>query len=121
LSQIIADTARGVGVFPTFAELETVVDELGKAAVERSVRTWHVREALRPGADFYCSAEQIADDPAAQLRARDSQSEGKAMTVALPFGVGGFEGAWAVAAVGGALAVTIAATWSAELLRQELA
>ena len=62
---------------------------------------------------LYRSAEAIEDDPAARQAAfvsQESQTEGKAFAISLPFGIGGFAGAWAVAAAGGALAATIGAT-----------
>jgi hypothetical protein len=109
-------TAREVvGVFPTSAALEKAVDELEKAGVARGAISIlgadpHRSDRLQ---SLYHSAEQIADDPAARRTAfvsSDTQTEGKAMAVALPFTVGGFAGAWAVAAAGGALAAAIGAT-----------
>ena len=41
---------------------------------------------------------------------RNSQTEGRAFAISLPSGIGGFAGAWAVAAAGGALATAIGVT-----------
>ena len=109
-------TAREVvGVFLSSAALEAAVDELEQAGVTRSAISVMGADAKRSDRvqRLYESAEQIADDPAAQRAAfvsSDSQAEGKAMAVALPFTIGGFAGAWAVAAAGGALAAAIGAT-----------
>jgi hypothetical protein len=109
-------TAREVvGVFPSSAALEAAVDELEQAGVTRSAISVLGADGKRSDRvqRLYESAEQIGDDPAAQQTAfvsSDSETEGKAVAVALPFTVGGFAGAWAVAAAGGALAAAIGAT-----------
>ena len=55
----------------------------------------------------------IEDDLAARQAAfvsQESRTEGRAFAISLPFGIGGFAGAWAVAAAGGALAAAVGAT-----------
>lgn len=104
-----------VGVFPTPVALETAVDELEKAGVTRAAISVLGAGANRPNRlhSLYSSAQQIADDPAAQRKAfvsSDAQTEGEVVAIALPFLVGGFGGAWAVAAAGGMLAAAIGVT-----------
>ncbi len=109
-------TAReAVGVFPTSVALETAVDELEKVGVSRAAISVLGAGATRSDRlqSLYRSAQQTADDPAAQRAAfvsSDAQTEGKAIAIAFPFLLGGFGGAWAVAAGGGVLAVAIGAT-----------
>jgi hypothetical protein len=104
-----------VGVFPTASALDTVVEQLEIAGVNRAAISVLGVDANRAGRidALYRSAEAVADDPAARHAAfvsGDSQAEGKAFAISLPMGIGGFAGAWAVAAAGGALAVAIGAT-----------
>lgn len=104
-----------VGVFETRDALENAVDQLGIAGVGRaaisvlsvnSESTDHTG-VLRP------SAQAIADDPAARPAAFVShvaRTEGEAAAIAVPLEIGGFAGAWAIAAAGGALIAAIGAT-----------
>lgn len=96
-----------VGVFPSSAAVDTVVDRLEEAGV-----TLAAISALGV-ASGTASAATIADDPASARPAFvscASMAEGKAFAIGLPMQIGGFAGAWAVAAAGGALAVAIGAT-----------
>jgi hypothetical protein len=104
-----------VGAFPTAGALEKAVEQLEIAGVDRAAISVLGVDAARSGRidAIYRSAEAIEDDPAARQAAfvsRETQTEGKAFAVSLPLGVGGFAGAWAVAAAGGALAAAIGAT-----------
>jgi hypothetical protein len=104
-----------VGAFPTSAGLETAIEQLEMAGVDRAAISVLGVDAARSGRvdALYRSAEAIEDDPAARQAAfvsQESQTEGKAFAISLPFGIGGFAGAWAVAAAGGALAAAIGAT-----------
>lgn len=103
-----------VGVFKTSDALESAIDQLGIAGVDRaavsvlsvnSERTGHTGELLQ-------SAQIIADDPAAQPTAFVShvaRTEGETAAIAIPVQIGGFAGAWAIAAAGGTLITAIGA------------
>lgn len=109
------DAREVVGVFPTASALGTAVEQLEIAGVDRAAISVLGVDPKRSGQidTLYRSAEAIEDDPAARQAAfvsQESQTEGKAFAISLPFGIGGFTGAWAVAASGGALAATIGAT-----------
>jgi hypothetical protein len=106
---------EGVGAFRTAGALEQAVEQLEIAGVDRAAISVLGVDAPRSGGldALYRSADAIEDDPAARQAAfvsKESQTEGKAFAVSLPLGVGGFAGAWAVAAAGGALAAAIGAT-----------
>jgi hypothetical protein len=101
-----------VGAFPTASALETAVEQLEITGVDRAAISVLGVDAPRSGRldALYRSAEAIEDDPTARQAAfvsKESQTEGKAFAISLPLGVGGFAGAWAVAAAGGALAAAI--------------
>ena len=109
------DAREVVGVFPIASALETAVEQLEIAGVDRAAISVLGVNPKRSGRidTLYRSAEAIEDDPAARQAAfvsQESQTEGKAFAISFPFGIGGFAGAWAVAAAGGALAATIGAT-----------
>ena len=99
-----------VGVFPTQISVETVVDRLERTGVDRAAISILRVSAEAEGS---ASATAVADDPSSPRQAfasHASVNEGKAFAIALPMQIGGFAGAWAVAAAGGALAVAIGAT-----------
>jgi hypothetical protein len=104
-----------VGVFPTAKALEIAVDQLGLAGVNRaaiSVLSVNPKRTHRVD-EFYRSAQAIADDPKARHAAfasRGSRIEGEVVAIAVPLEIGGFAGAWAIAAAGGALITAIGAT-----------
>ena len=103
-----------VGVFDTPDALEKAVDDLENAGVSRAAISVLGADPKRSARveTLYRSAEEIADDPAAQRAAfvsSDSRTEGKALAIALPFQVGAYAGVWAVVAAGGALATGIGA------------
>lgn len=104
-----------VGVFHSASALETAVEQLGLAGVGRAAISVLAVDAEHAGVtDSLCrSAETIQDDPTAKLTnfvSPHSRAEGEAAAIAIPFAIGGFAGAWAVAAAGGALITAIGAT-----------
>jgi hypothetical protein len=104
-----------VGVFPTASALETAVEQLEIAGVNRAAISVLGVDAERSGRidALYRSAEVIEDDPAARQAAfvsQESRTEGQAFAISLPLSIGSFTGAWAVAAGGGVLAAAIGAT-----------
>jgi outer membrane lipoprotein SlyB len=99
-----------VGVFPTQISVEAVVERLESTGVDRAAISVL---AMTVEAEGSASARAVADDPSSPRQAfvsHASMNEGKAFAIALPMQIGGFAGAWAVAAAGGALAVAIGAT-----------
>lgn len=108
-------TREVVGVFPSSGALELAVDQLEIAGVDRAAISVLSAGSQRSGRldALYRSAKAIEDDPAARHAAfvsHNSQIEGESIAIAGPAGIGGFAGAWAVAAAGGALVTTIGAT-----------
>jgi hypothetical protein len=104
-----------VGVFPTASALETAVEQLGLAGVNRAAISVLGMDKQRPDRvdELYRSAEAIGDDPKARHAAftsRGSRIEGEVVAIAVPLEIGGFAGAWAVAAAGGALVTAIGMT-----------
>ena len=98
-----------VGVFHNQASVETVVERLERAGVDRAAISILSMTTETEGT----SAASVADDPSSPRQAfvsHASMNEGKAFAIALPMQIGGFAGAWAVAAAGGALALAIGAT-----------
>lgn len=104
-----------VGVFDTASTLETAVEQLELAGVNRaaiSVLGVDTGGSGDIGAS-HRSAEMIADDPSARhtgFASRGSRVEGEVVAIAVPLEIGGFAGAWAAAAAGGALATAIGIT-----------
>jgi len=104
-----------VGVFPTADALETAVEQLELAGVNRaaiSVLSVAKAQTGETGAT-HRSAGMTADDPSVRRSAfasRGSLIEGEAAAIAVPVQIGGFAGAWAAAAAGSALATAIGAT-----------
>ncbi len=115
-SDVSHDTVREVvGVFPTAGALETAVEQLGMAGVDRSLISVLGVDVPRSDRidELYRSAKQIEDDPTARratFESRGTWTEGEFVAIALPLQIGGFAGAWAVAAAGGALIAGIGAT-----------
>jgi hypothetical protein len=111
-----SDTVREVvGVFRTASALDTAVEQLEFAGVGRAAISVLGVDAERSGRvdTLYQSAEMIEDDPTIRLAtfvSPHSRAEGEAAAVAVPFAIGGFAGAWAVAAAGGALITAIGVT-----------
>ena len=104
-----------VGVFSTAIALETAVEQLELAGVTRAAISVLGVDAPRSGRidALYRSAKVIADDPTARRAAfvsPESRTEGEALAISFPLLIGGFGGAWAVAAAGGALVTAIGAT-----------
>jgi hypothetical protein len=110
-----------VGVFPTTAALEAAVEQLGIAGIDRAAISVLGIDAQRSGQvdTLFRSARAISDDPAARQAAfvsHATRTEGEAIAIGFPVYIGGFAGAWAVAAAGGALIVAIGATAAGGLL-----
>jgi hypothetical protein len=104
-----------VGIFHSTSALNSAVELLELAGVGRAAISVLGVDAERSGRidTLYRSAEMIEDDPTARLAAfvsPQSRAEAEAASVALPFLIGGFAGAWAVAASGGALITAIGVT-----------
>jgi hypothetical protein len=109
-----------VGVFDTPQRLEAAVEQLGIAGIDRAAMSVLNAEMPRPeqpgkdGADAAPrSVLEISDDPTTPTTAFVSDvswSEARGMATAVPLVIGGFGGAWAVAAAGGALVFAIGAT-----------
>jgi len=104
-----------VGAFPTASALESAVEQLGIAGVDRAAISVLGMGAQRSARldDLYRSAKAIEDDPLARRAAfvsHASRTEGEAIALGFPAGVGGLAGAWAVAAAGGALVTAIGMT-----------
>jgi hypothetical protein len=104
-----------VGIFPNAAALEAAVAGLGTAGFGRTAISVLATKAERSGAidALYKSATLIEDDPVARQAvfvSPESRTEGEAAAVAVPIGIGGFAGAWVIAASGGALIAAIGAT-----------
>jgi len=110
------DTVREVvGVFHTAGALDTAVEQLELAGVGRAAISVLGVDSERSGLidTLYRSAEMIEHDPTVRLASfvsPESRTEGEAAAVAVPFAIGGFAGAWAVAATGGALITAIGVT-----------
>jgi hypothetical protein len=107
--------AEVVGIFQTAAALETAVAELETAGFGRASISILATKAERSGGidALYKSANMIADDPAASQAvfvSPESRTEGEAAEIAVPIAIGGFAGAWIIAAAGGALIAAIGAT-----------
>lgn len=104
-----------VGAFSSTGALESVVEQLGIAGVDRaaiSVLSMGAQRSARLEG-LYRSARAIADDPSAHHAAfvsNASRAEGQAVAVGVPAMLGGLTGAWAVAAAGGALFTAIGIT-----------
>lgn len=108
-------TREVVGVFPSTEALETAVEQLGIAGVDRAAISVLATQPPRPGRldGLYHAAKAIEDDPSARRAAfvsHASRTEGEAFAIAIPGGIGGFAGAWAVAAAGGALITAVGMT-----------
>jgi GNAT superfamily N-acetyltransferase len=108
-------TREVVGVFPTASALESAVEQLGIAGVDRAAISVLGTDARRPGRldGLFRSAKMIEDDPQTRLASfvsHASRTEGEAIAIAFPAIIGGFGGAWAVAAAGGALVTAIGIT-----------
>ena len=111
---------EAVGVFDTSAQLEMAIDHLSLAGIDRgmmSVLGAKTRKPHEPGERENEAAPrsilEISDDPRTPTTAFVSDaswSEARGMATAVPLVIGGFGGAWAVAAAGGALLVAIGAT-----------
>jgi hypothetical protein len=104
-----------VGVFHSAGALDAAVEQLGLAGVGRAAISVLGVDAERSGLvdALYRSAETIEDDPTVRLTtfvSPHSRAEGEAVAIAVPFAIGGFAGAWAVAAAGGALITAIGVT-----------
>ena len=109
-----------VGVFDTPARLETAVEQLGIAGIDRAAMS--VLGTERPGfeqpgkvgaASASRSILDVSDDPntpTAAFVSDLSRSEARGMATSVPLVIGGFGAAWAVAATGGALLLAIGAT-----------
>ena len=104
-----------VGVFHSASALDTAIEQLELAGVGRAAISVLGVDAERSGrADtLYRSSQMIEDDPSVRLTSfvsPHSRAEGEAAAIAVPFALGGFAGAWAVAAAGGALITAIGVT-----------
>jgi hypothetical protein len=104
-----------VGVFRNEGALEAAVEQLELAGVNRAaISVLSVDNAQSDqGGQPHRTTEMTEDDPLARRAAygsRGSLIEGEAVAVAVPLEIGGFAGAWAAAAAGGALATSIGAT-----------
>lgn len=109
-----------VGVFDAPAHLETAINQLSIAGIDRgmmSVLGANARKTDEPGEHENEAAPRsildVSDDPRTPTTAfvsDGSWSEARGMATAVPLVIGGFGGAWAVAAAGGALLVAIGAT-----------
>jgi hypothetical protein len=106
---------EAVGVFADPDKLEAAVDELERCGFDRAALSVLASDTMikeRVG-HLYRSAAEAADDPHAPQAAfmsRHSRAEFEAAAAGIPFQIGGFAGAYAVVATGGALAAAIAAT-----------
>jgi hypothetical protein len=102
-------------VFADADKLETAVEALEAAGFDRAAISILASDAVvreRLG-HLYRSSAEVAEDlraPRVGFTSRHSRAEAEAAAVGLPFYIGGFAGAWAVVATGGALAAAIAAT-----------
>lgn len=109
-----------VGVFDTPERLETAVEQLGMAGIDRATMSVLGAEKPRPKETGESEADagprsvlDISDDPSTPTTAfmsDFSRSEARGVATAVPLVIGGFAGAWAVAATGGALLLAIGAT-----------
>lgn len=102
-----------VGVCADARMLDEAVERLGMAGVDRAAISVLAVTGERSGRmkAFYDSAAPILAGDALQQAtyvSQDTRTEGKAVAIAVPFQIGGFAGAWAVAAVGGALVAALA-------------
>ena len=105
-------TREVVGFFISDSALESAVEQLQIAGVDRAAISVLGMGAQRPGRveSLFRSAKALADDPSLRQAAfvsHASRTEGEAMAIAFPAGIGGIAGAWAVAAAGGALVTGI--------------
>ena len=109
-----------VGVFDAPARLESTVEQLGIAGIDRAAMSVLGTAGPRPreprtDGDYATprSVLDISDDPTTPTTAFVSDiswSEARGMATAVPLMIGGFGAAWAVAAAGGALLFAIGAT-----------
>jgi hypothetical protein len=102
-----------VGVCANAQVLDEAIERLGMAGIDRAAISVLAVSGERSGRmkAFYDSAAPIVVGDALQKAtyvSQDSQTEGKVVAIAVPFQIGGFAGAWAVAAVGGALVTALA-------------
>jgi hypothetical protein len=93
--------------------LDEAVERLGMVGIDRAAISVLAVKGERSGRmkAFYDSAAPIVAGDALQQAtyvSEDSRTEGKIVSIAIPFQIGGFAGAWAVAAVGGALVTALA-------------
>ncbi|MGB8365072.1 MAG: hypothetical protein ACLQUZ_10080 [Rhizomicrobium sp.] len=103
-----------VGVFHDPASLEAAVDELEVSGFNRAaISVLATEEKAKEKIDrFYRTLKDVEDSGDVARGAfvsRHSRAEGQAVAVGAPLFIGGFAGALAVAASGGALALAIAA------------
>jgi len=106
---------EAVGVFLTEGALEIAVEQLELSGVNRAAISVLRVEKAQPGETGapHRSAEMIADDPSAlrsAFAAHGSLIEAEVVAISVPLEIGGFAGAWAAAAAGGALATAIGVT-----------
>ena len=102
-----------MGVCVDAQMLDDAVERLGMAGIDRAAISVLAVNGERFGRvkAFYDSAAPIDAGDALQRAtyvSQDSRMEGKVVAIAIPFQIGGFAGAWAVAAVGGALVTALA-------------
>jgi hypothetical protein len=115
LGTIAAYSAKeAVGLFHDAASLEAAVDALEIVGFDRaSISVLASNASARKQIDeFYGNIRALEDSekaPRGSFVSRDARIEAEAAAVGAPLYVGGLAGAWAVAAAGGALALSIAA------------
>ena len=102
-----------VGVCADARMLDEAVERLGMLGIDRAAISVLAVKGERSDRmkEFYDSADPINAGEALQQAtyvSQDSRTEGKVVAIAVPFQIGGFAGAWAVAAVGGALVTALA-------------
>lgn len=102
-----------VGVCADARMLDEAVERLGMAGVDRaaiSVLAFNGERSSRMKAFYDSAAPIVVGDVLQQATyvSQDSRTEGKVVAIAVPFQIGGFAGAWAVAAIGGALVTALA-------------
>lgn len=106
---------EAVGVFRSPDALETAVDALEISGFDRAAISVLATDAkAKAYVDrFYRTLGELEDSDRtthAAFASRDSRTEGKAAAIGIPLYIGGFAGAAAVVAAGGALALALAAT-----------
>ncbi len=108
------DAREVVGVFATPDALDNAVEQLGLAGVGRAaISVLAVNAEKLAWMEPSRLARSALDDPAVRQAVpvpQDMQAEGEVVAIAVPVQIGGFAGAWAVAAGGGALVAAIGAT-----------